>query len=159
MGAGAPHPVPGAQWVQFRSAPQSCPTLCNPMDCSTPGLPVYHQLSWLMTLKTRSVHVRKTHLWEGDFSKRKTLVVLGPENISPKCFTTVPAWPHRDKIPCPTLGRNWWWKRWSCSRGRRNLMMIQDRQRSSPLTPSSEHKTAPHRVLRVAFLAYPLLGP
>ena len=21
-----------------------CPTLCNPMDCSTPGLPVYHQL-------------------------------------------------------------------------------------------------------------------
>ena len=24
---------------------QSCPTLCNPMDCSTPGLPVHHQLS------------------------------------------------------------------------------------------------------------------
>ena len=23
---------------------QSCLTLCNPMDCSTPGLPVYHQL-------------------------------------------------------------------------------------------------------------------
>ena len=23
---------------------QSCPTLCNPMDCSTPGLPVHHQL-------------------------------------------------------------------------------------------------------------------
>ena len=22
----------------------SCPTLCNPMDCSTPGLPVHHQL-------------------------------------------------------------------------------------------------------------------
>ena len=21
-----------------------CPTLCDPMDCSTPGLPVYHQL-------------------------------------------------------------------------------------------------------------------
>ena len=26
------------------SATQSCPTLCNPMDCSTPGLPVHHQL-------------------------------------------------------------------------------------------------------------------
>ena len=24
---------------------QSCPTLCNPMDCSMPGLPVHHQLS------------------------------------------------------------------------------------------------------------------
>ena len=23
---------------------QSCPTLCNPMDCSTPGFLVYHQL-------------------------------------------------------------------------------------------------------------------
>ena len=23
---------------------QSCPTLCNPMNCSTPGLPVHHQL-------------------------------------------------------------------------------------------------------------------
>ena len=23
---------------------QSCPTLCNPMDCSTPGFPVHHQL-------------------------------------------------------------------------------------------------------------------
>ena len=26
------------------SVAHSCPTLCNPMDCSTPGLPVHHQL-------------------------------------------------------------------------------------------------------------------
>ena len=26
------------------SVTQSCPTLCDPMDCSTPGLPVHHQL-------------------------------------------------------------------------------------------------------------------
>ena len=30
--------------VQFSSVAQTCPTLCNPMNCSTPGLPVYHQL-------------------------------------------------------------------------------------------------------------------
>ena len=30
--------------VQFSSVAQSCPTLCNPMNCSTPGLPVHHQL-------------------------------------------------------------------------------------------------------------------
>ena len=30
--------------VQFSSVTQSCPTLCDPMDCSTPGFPVYHQL-------------------------------------------------------------------------------------------------------------------
>ena len=30
--------------VQFSSVTQSCPTLCEPMNCSTPGLPVHHQL-------------------------------------------------------------------------------------------------------------------
>ena len=30
--------------VQFSSVAQSCLTLCNPMNCSTPGLPVHHQL-------------------------------------------------------------------------------------------------------------------
>ena len=29
---------------QFSSVTQSCPTLCDPMNCSTPGLPVCHQL-------------------------------------------------------------------------------------------------------------------
>ena len=28
--------------VRFSSVTQSCPTLCDPMDCSTPGLPVHH---------------------------------------------------------------------------------------------------------------------
>ena len=28
--------------IQFSSVSQSCPTLCEPMDCSTPGLPVHH---------------------------------------------------------------------------------------------------------------------
>ena len=30
--------------VQFSSVAQSCPTLCDPMSHSTPGLPVHHQL-------------------------------------------------------------------------------------------------------------------
>ena len=30
--------------VQFSSVTQSCLTLCNPMNCSTPGLPVHNQL-------------------------------------------------------------------------------------------------------------------
>ena len=32
------------QSVQFSSVAQSCPTLCDPMNYSTPGLPVHHQL-------------------------------------------------------------------------------------------------------------------
>ena len=39
------------------SVSQSCPTLCNPMDCSTPGLPVHHQL-----LELVQTHVH----WVGD---------------------------------------------------------------------------------------------
>ena len=30
--------------IQFSSVTQSCPTLCNPMNHNTPGLPVHHQL-------------------------------------------------------------------------------------------------------------------
>ena len=43
--------------VQFSSLAQSCPTLCNPIDCSTPGFPVFHHL-W----KFAQTHV----LWVGD---------------------------------------------------------------------------------------------
>ena len=42
---------------QFSSVAQSCPTLCHPMDCSTPGLPVHHQL-----LESTQTHVH----WVGD---------------------------------------------------------------------------------------------
>ena len=30
--------------VQFSSGAQSCPTLCHPMNHSSPGLPVHHQI-------------------------------------------------------------------------------------------------------------------
>ena len=43
--------------VQFSSVTQSCLTLCNPMDCSTPGLPAHHQL-----LEFTQTHVH----WVGD---------------------------------------------------------------------------------------------
>ena len=33
-----------SQSVQFSSVAQSCPVLCDPMDCSTPRFPVHHQL-------------------------------------------------------------------------------------------------------------------
>ena len=38
------HSVQFSFVTQFSSVAQSCPTLCNPMNCSTPGLPVNHQL-------------------------------------------------------------------------------------------------------------------
>ena len=38
------NPIIQLSSVQFSSVAQSCPTLCNPMDCSTPGFPIHHQL-------------------------------------------------------------------------------------------------------------------
>ena len=46
-----------AKWVQFSSVAQPCLTLGNPMDCSTPGLPVHHQIP-----ESTQIHV----CWVGD---------------------------------------------------------------------------------------------
>ena len=43
--------------IQFSSVAQSCPTLCNLINHSTPGLPVHHQL-----LESTQIHVH----WAGD---------------------------------------------------------------------------------------------
>ena len=37
------------------SVAQSCPTLCNPMDCSTPGIPVLHHLPELAQTRVHRV--------------------------------------------------------------------------------------------------------
>ena len=39
-----PKPLLNHESVQFSSVAQLCPTLCDPMNCSTPGFPVHHQL-------------------------------------------------------------------------------------------------------------------
>ena len=44
----------GFSSVQFSSVTQSRPTLCDPMDCSTPGFPVHHQL-----LELAQTHVHR----------------------------------------------------------------------------------------------------
>ena len=41
--------------VQFSPVTQSCPTLCDPMDCNTPGFPVHHQLPLKVQLKLMSI--------------------------------------------------------------------------------------------------------
>ena len=43
--------------VQFSSVAHSCPTLCDPMSRSTPGLPVHHQLPELTQTRVHCVHL------------------------------------------------------------------------------------------------------
>ena len=57
MGISGFPPVNATCSVQFSSVTQSCLTFCDPMNCSTPGLPVHHQI-WEFT---------QTHVhWVGD---------------------------------------------------------------------------------------------
>ena len=48
------HLFPFLQKSLFSSVAQSCPTLCNPMNRSTPGLPVHHQF-----LESTQTHVHR----------------------------------------------------------------------------------------------------
>ena len=50
--------------VQLSSVAQLCPTLCDPKDCSTPGLPVHHQLSEFAQTQVHGVSdaIQPSHL-------------------------------------------------------------------------------------------------
>ena len=64
--------------VQFSSVAQSCPTLCNPMNCSTPGLPVHHQL-----LESTQTHAH----WVGDAIQH--LILCRPLLLLPSIFPSI----------------------------------------------------------------------
>ena len=48
--------------IQFSSVAHSCPALCDPMNCSTPGLPVHHQLPELYKLMLIESVMPSSHL-------------------------------------------------------------------------------------------------
>ena len=48
--------------VQFSSVAQSCLTLCDPMNRSTPGLPVHHQLTGFTQLMSIESVMPSSHL-------------------------------------------------------------------------------------------------
>ena len=55
--------APGnAMLIQFSSIAQSCSTICDPVDCSTPGFPVYHQLPELARTHVIKLVMPSNHL-------------------------------------------------------------------------------------------------
>ena len=57
---------------QFSSVAQSCPTLCDPMNRSTPGLPVHHQLLEFTQTHVHRVSdaIQSSHPLSSPFQKR-----------------------------------------------------------------------------------------
>ena len=84
--------------VQFSSGTQSCPTPCDPMDCSRPGLPVHHQLPELT----------QTHIqWVGDAVQ--PLHPLLPLLLPPSIFPSIRVFSSESVLPIR------WPKYWSFS--------------------------------------------
>ena len=59
--------------VQFSSVTQSCPTLCNPMNRSMPGLPVHHQL----------LEFTQTHIHRVSDAIQPSHPLLSPSPLAP----------------------------------------------------------------------------
>ena len=78
--------------VQFSSVAQSCPTLCDPMNCSKPGLPVHYQLP----------EFTQTHV------HRVCDAIQGTSLAPPKCGRELVCW---QRLPPPlseaVLGLRW----------------------------------------------------
>ena len=84
--------------VQFSSVAKLCLTLCDPMHCRTPGLPVHHQLPELA----------QTHVyWVGD-AIQPSYPLLSP---SPSAFNVSQDWVFSNESLLPIR----WPKYWSFS--------------------------------------------
>ena len=68
--------------VQFSSVAQPCPTLCDPMNRSTPGLPVHHQLP-----EFTQIHVHQVHDAIQPFVLGRPLLLLPPIPPSIRVFS------------------------------------------------------------------------
>ena len=82
---------------QFSSVAKSCPTLCDPMDCSTPGLPVFHTLSLIELMSIESV-MPSNHL-----------ILCCPFLLLPSIFPSIRIFSNESAL----LIR--WPKYWSCN--------------------------------------------
>ena len=65
---------PVSQSVQFSSVTQSCPSLCNPMNCSVPALPVHHQLPEPTQNKSQSEY--KKFKWKITVKERRLFLLI-----------------------------------------------------------------------------------
>ena len=68
---------------QFSSVAQSCPTLCDPMNCSMPGLPVHHQLP-----EFTQTHAHESVMPSSHLILCRTLLLLPPIPPSIRVFSS-----------------------------------------------------------------------
>ena len=75
-------------YIQFSSVAQSCLTLCDPMDCSMPGLPVHHQL--LEFAQTQSIE---------SMMPFNPLILCCPLLLPPSIFPSIRVFSNESALP------------------------------------------------------------
>ena len=88
------------QWGQFSSVAQSCPTLCDPMNRSMPGLPVHHRLPESTPPKPMSIEL---------VMPSNHLILCRPLLLLPSIFPSIRAFSNESSL------RIRWPKYWSFS--------------------------------------------
>ena len=117
---------------QFSSVAQPCPTLCDPMNCSTPGLPVHHQL-----LESTQTHVHESVMPSSHLILCRPLLLLPPIPPSIKVFSNESALHMR------------WPKYWSFSfshhsfQGNPRADLLQNGLVGSPCSPRDSQESSP----------------
>ena len=99
-----------AHQASLSSVARSCPTLCDPMECSTPGFPVHHQLSELAQTHEFQVTLCYNSLFfplnfSIVFWKRKKCLSYPPGELRLRSLPTV-----EDSIPVLAIE---WTQDWS----------------------------------------------
>ena len=84
--------------VQFSSVTQSCLTLCDPMNCSKPGLPVHHQRPEFLKLMSIKMILPSSHL-----------ILCRPLLLLPSIFPSIRVFSNESTL------RIRWPKHWSFS--------------------------------------------
>ena len=80
---------------QFSSVTQLCPTLCDPMDCSTPGLPVHHHSRCLLKLMFIESVMPSSHL-----------IFCGPLLLLPSFFPSIRVFSN-ESVLCISWSKYW----------------------------------------------------
>ena len=124
--------------VQFSSVTQSCPTLCDPMDCSTPGLPVHHQLQSSLKLMSIESVMPSSHL-----------ILCRPLLLPPLIF------PRIRVLPNESVLRIRWPKYWSFS-----FSISPSSEYSGLISFRMDWFSAPRNPFRFSLLSslFPVLG-
>ena len=91
--------------VQFSSVAQLCLTLCYHMDCSTPGLPVYHNSWSLLKLMSIESVMPSNHL----ILCHPLLILCHPLPLPPSIFPSIRVFSNESVLPIR------WPKYWSFS--------------------------------------------